>query len=800
MMTSMRWVLAVACSLCIPLSAGTGTDVARAIRENTFDHDECYRVRDISIIKDDLKIFLTDGHLIFAKAIDGRRTAALFIADVEGGDGEVILLPPNRAERSSLATYIETPNLDDHFRAAMFVFTGGDYDALLSQLPKNSANRKDPDAAAALDQAWTPTLQNLAASFQTRLTLDLAGGAAARPGLFATLFSSPKLGNYEVIFDPSTQEQITAGQINTAANRLYFDTWTSFESRSFRNKPPVTRDDVVLSDYRIQATVNPDLTLDTVTRVKVKSLVDGLAAVTFEITPQMKVSAATVDGHAAEVLQAQRVSVSLTRGGNDLFLVFPPEPLHAGREYEFEFHHSGKVIVDAGDRVFFVTARGNWYPMHNFQFANYDIQFRYSKDLDLVAAGDVVEESTEGDWRITRRRTAAPIRFAAFNLGNFEHVRMESSHLVIDVCANRALERALEPKTSEVVGFTGVPGKPRRVDPAVSIVAPPAPHNPLERLQTLAGEVTSSIDFMAAKFGPPALPHITVSPIPGTFGQGFPGLIYLSTLSYLKTMPAGNSTLSQSQELYFDDLLQAHEVAHQWWGNRVAASFYRDGWLMEALANVSALLYIEKRRGPHATDVMLDSYRTYLLEKPPSGQTVESLGPIVFGLRLESSQVPSAYRTITYGKGTWIMQMLRRRMGDERFSSMLVELLKRYDHRDLTTDEFRKVAAGFLPPRSEDPQLTSFFDQWVYGTGIPQLKLTYQLKGKAPDLRVVGTITQSDVVGDFTALVPVEIQQAHGPAITRWIRTSSDPVTFTVAVPQAPSKVVLDPHNAVLRR
>jgi len=179
---------------------------------------------------------------------------------------------------------------------------------------------------------------------------------------------------------------------------------------------------------------------------------------------------------------------------------------------------------------------------------------------------------------------------------------------------------------------------------------------------------------------------------------------------------------------------------------------------------------------------------------------VESLGPIVFGLRLENSQLPSAYRTITYGKGIWIMQMLRRRMGDERFGAMLAEVLKRYDRRDITTEEFRAVAAQFLPARSEDPQLTSFFDQWVYGTGIPTLKLSWSVKGKAPDVRLVGTVTQADVVADFTALVPVEVQPAHGPAITRWVRTSSDPATFTVTLNQAPAKVVLDPHNAVLRR
>ncbi len=54
---------------------------------------------------------------------------------------------------------------------------------------------------------------------------------------------------------------------------------------------------------------------------------------------------------------------------------------------------------------------------------------------------------------------------------------------------------------------------------------------------------------------------------------------------------------AKTQELFFDDLLQAHEPAHQWWGNRVTSKTYRDYWLMEALANYSALLYLEQTKG-----------------------------------------------------------------------------------------------------------------------------------------------------------------------------------------------------------
>jgi hypothetical protein len=795
----MRWLLVLALAVRGMLLAGSATDLARALHDNSFDRSECYRVRDIAIAKEDLKIYLTDGHLIFSKPLAGRRIAAAFAADVDGGDGEVILMPPNRAERASLASYTNSPNLDEHFRAALFIFTGSDYDAILSQFPKNSANKKVTDVAGAMDEAWTPTLRNMADSFQTRVALDLLGGSAGHPGIFAGLFENSKYGNFDVIFDPYGQEQIVAGRVVQRDNQSYFDTWTSFAVRSARRSPPARQEDVVLSDYRIESTLNPDLSLGCVTRVKVKPLVDGAAAVSFEITQDMTVASASVDGRAAEVLQRESVRANVGRWGDEVFLVFPAQPLRAGREYEFEFKHSGKVIRDAGDHVYYVTARGNWYPTHNLQFAQYDLQFRYPADLDLVAAGDVVEDRTDGDWRITRRRTASAIRFAAFNLGHYEHVQVERSGFVVDVCANRSLETALLPRPPQTIAL---PATSRQRQPTIVQVPaqPPVIPSPVEQLQHLAGEVASSVEFMVSKFGPPALPHITVSPIPGTFGQGFPGLIYISTLAYLRNLPGPATPANQSQQLYFDDFLQAHEVAHQWWGNRVTTTYYRDNWLMEALAQVSALLYIEKTRGMHSAETMLDTYRTLLLEKGPNGQIADAAGPVTFGPRLDSSQAPAAYRTITYGKGVWVMQMLRRRMGDERFLAMLRELTRRYDHREITTDEFRQAAASSLPPRADDPKLETFFDQWVDGTGIPSLKLSYAVKGKAPQLRLVGTLRQSDVDADFSTLAPVEIEVARGQFITQWVRTGADAATFTVPLKQAPLKVTLDPHYAVLRR
>ena len=108
----MRTLLTLVWLLPFHVFGGTAADVARAVRENSFDRDECYRVRDLTFLKEDIRVYLTDGYLIFSKPVAGRRTAAVFSTEVEGGDGEVILLPPDRAERRSLAAFIDAPNLD----------------------------------------------------------------------------------------------------------------------------------------------------------------------------------------------------------------------------------------------------------------------------------------------------------------------------------------------------------------------------------------------------------------------------------------------------------------------------------------------------------------------------------------------------------------------------------------------------------------------------------------------------------------------------------------------------------------
>lgn len=780
---------------------GKAAELARAIRGISLDPEECYRIRDLTLIREDARIYLTDGYLLFGTPAAGRRIVAVFSADVEGGDGEVIVLPPDRSERQSMANHTNSPNLNEHFSAAVLIFTDDTYEALARQIRAGEFNRKTPEAAALLTQIWSPVMRNLASSFESRLVMDLLANRSHSEGMFVMSMQGKQLGNFDLYYDPRSTEQLSVGQVTVRDTHTYFDVWTSFAARSFRNGTRgLPGPEIELKNYRIEARIEPDLKMKAVTRVTARPSATATRVLPFDISGQVQVDSATIDGQPVEVFQRESLRSNLIRNSaNELLLVIPPEPLTAGREYELEFQHGGTVIVEASKQVYSVMSRSNWYPGRGSQFSFFDLTFRYPKEFDLVTPGEVIEDRTEDNWKITRRRTDSAVRFAGFNLGVYRRMRVKRGDHTIEVCGDRALEAAFEPKMQPPIAVTPqVFGRlPSRNDGLRTPLPVPQP-SPAARLQELAGEVASALEFMSARFGQPASRILTVSPVPGAWGQGFPGLIYLSALAYLPPTNRTVQRLDEMQRLFFSDILQAHETAHQWWGNVVTSAGYHDDWIMEALANYSALMYLEKRRGARSLEDVLTEYRGNLLAKNNGGKTLESAGPIVLGVRLESSLTPRAWRTITYEKGSWILHMLRRRLGDQKFEAMLLALRQRFEFKPVTTDQLRLLASEFLPLKSPDPKLETFFEQWVYSTGIPKLEMKSAVRGKAPSVKLSVTLKQSEVPADFSALIPVEIQLPLGKSVIEWVQTEGESTETTITLKQAPVKVVLNPNSSVL--
>ncbi len=101
----------------------------------------------------------------------------------------------------------------------------------------------------------------------------------------------------------------------------------------------------------------------------------------------------------------------------------------------------------------------------------------------------------------------------------------------------------------------------------------------------------------------------------------------------------------------------AHEIAHQWWGHQVGWLRWRDQWLSEAMANYAALLWARKYL-PDLDPAIgpIGAWQDDLTATLADGRSLESVGPVVLGGRLDSSLTEEAYEPIVYRKGAVVLE------------------------------------------------------------------------------------------------------------------------------------------------
>jgi aminopeptidase N len=307
----------------------------------------------------------------------------------------------------------------------------------------------------------------------------------------------------------------------------------------------------------------------------------------------------------------------------------------------------------------------------------------------------------------------------------------------------------------------------------------------------LGRDIDSSIRFYEKLNGPFPFQKLGVSQIPGAFGQGWPGLLYISTFSFLPPEAQQRAGLSERGQEHFTELVPFHEVAHQWWGNLVGWSVYRDQWIDEALANYLALLFADSQKNAnHSLRVWLTRYRQRLVEKLPSAeQPAADIGALDLGNRLNSSKSPEGFEQIIYGKGSWVIHMVRemlRQPGakdpDARFIALLHTLASKYAYRALSSADLQREIESVMTPSMDldgGRSMEWFFEDWVRGTGVPHYRVEFSVHHSEKGIVVRGKLFQ------HPTLLGVVI--AAGPE-----------TAFHFTTQAAPSKIVIDPHMTLL--
>lgn len=702
----------------------SAADLARAVRQVSLDATQTYRVRDLRLARGSLKIYLNEGVVSFFTPVQGQRLGAVFSArGVEGGDAELILMPPLRSERASLAFFTKSPNLDEHFSTAVFFFTDDTEREILNQISRGDL-KTAPEMAGELADQLNPVGRKIAEQIDVLLVESLLDRHKRTDGMFYSVIAGQTLGAFDLTYDPTQSEPAFVGRVSDSPAK-HFQLWTNFRSP---HEAPYVPAEPSIHDYRIDATINSNLDVSVTAAFKIKTPEETGRVLPLSLSPRLSVSSATIDGTSAEVFQ--RASNRLTEfGSTETFLLVSKTPIPADVEHQVQLQYSGSIIRQTPTGEYFVDERSSWYPINGPVLANFDLTFHYPERLQLVSTGELVSESVEHGISIAQRKTVAPAVLAGFNLGVYDTVREHAGPYAIEIDS---------PHT-----------------PAAALTANP----------TLPGQTADILAYYTKEWIPLRIHSLAVTPIDGYFGQGFPGLIYLSSVSFTKEESRSALLRNPRFDAFFSELLLPHEIAHQWWGNIVRQDDYRSAWITEAMANQSALAYIAATKGVQARDEILDSYREDLT-KEKNGKTVESSGPVNFGQRLIDNFGMSTWQIILYEKGSWILRMLSQRLGEANFRNMQLRLLEQYSRRPLSNEEFRQVASEFVPAGQPDPSLNSFFDTWVYGTGIPTISI------RAPG-RIID-VTVSDVEDDFMVEIPLRCRAGT----VYWVRAGSGTNTF----------------------
>ena len=134
---------------------------------------------------------------------------------------------------------------------------------------------------------------------------------------------------------------------------------------------------------------------------------------------------------------------------------------------------------------------------------------------------------------------------------------------------------------------------------------------------------------------------------------------------------------------------------------------------------------------------------------------------------------------------------------DARFIGMLREFVTTYQGKTASTWDFKHLAEKYVPPALDlrrDKKLDWFFDEWVFGTGIPKYTLDYAVEPEGNAFIVRGTITQAGVPDDFIMPIPVF---ADDTLLGR-VLVGDTEGEFRFKVDKKPERVVIDPRADVL--
>ena len=229
--------------------------------------------------------------------------------------------------------------------------------------------------------------------------------------------------------------------------------------------------------------------------------------------------------------------------------------------------------------------------------------------------------------------------------------------------------------------------------------------------------------------------------------------------------------------------LDAHELAHQWFGDLTTTASWAHAWLNEGITTYMESVQEEKTRGWEAAQ-----WNWMNQQKAAMAADLRQDRPLVLGAPPGTDPIQIFFSGHVYPKGAQLMHQLRRLLGDSLFWAGMHRFLVDNAYKPVETKD---LAIAFEKTAHRD--LDWFFDQWAYGIGYPKVKVTRAWNSGTRTLRVTVDETQPiDSTHPFFRF-PTTVRIVTRDSVVRHdIMVTRQHQTFDVSLPSAPVTFAFD--------
>ncbi|MEE9464209.1 MAG: M1 family aminopeptidase, partial [Candidatus Neomarinimicrobiota bacterium] len=237
-----------------------------------------------------------------------------------------------------------------------------------------------------------------------------------------------------------------------------------------------------------------------------------------------------------------------------------------------------------------------------------------------------------------------------------------------------------------------------------------------------------------------------------------------------------------SSQGHFGENLSVHELAHQWWGDKITNTTWGDIWLNEGFASYAEALYFEDQFGSEYYHEYMDAMNF------PFENTI---------FVEDTSVVKNIFTSTVYEKGAWLLHMLRHVVGDSTFFDILLAYSNdpRFAYGNATSAGFQDVCETVA-----DTTLDWFFNAWLHQTGRPVYRHEWgatEVEG-SPAVELTIIQTQAPQNGLFSMPLDIGITTDTGDTLVTVIN-DEEFQTFTIPLAAAPQALTIDPDDWVLK-